>query len=87
MCSEILLNSIVEQINKFICAYSYYTQEKRFKSIYKQDIEFPGKIRSMYCNYELSILNLDRCSVYYRPLGNSFLDMHIQAKSSRQWHG
>ena len=43
MCSEILLNSIVEQINKFIRA--YYTQEKRFKSIYKQDIEFPGKIR------------------------------------------
>ena len=28
MCSEILLNSIVEQINKFIRA--YYTQEKRF---------------------------------------------------------
>ena len=43
MCSEILLNSIVEQINKFIRA--YYTQEKRFKSFYKQDIEFPGKIR------------------------------------------
>ena len=43
MCSEILLNPIVEQINKFIRA--YYTQEKRFKSIYKQDIEFPGKIR------------------------------------------
>ena len=43
MCSEILLNSIVEQMNKFISA--YYTQEKRFKSIYKQDIEFPGKIR------------------------------------------
>ena len=43
MCSEILLNSIVEQINKYIRA--YYTQEKRFKSIYKQDIEFPGKIR------------------------------------------
>ena len=42
MCSEILLNSIVEQMNKFIRA--YYTQEKRFKSIYKQDIEFPGKI-------------------------------------------
>ena len=80
MCSEILLNSIVEQINKFIRA--YYTQEKRFKSIYKQDIELPGKIR-----YELSILNLDRCSVYYRPLGNSFLDMHIQAKSSRPRHG
>ena len=37
MCTEILLNSIVEQINKFIRA--YYTQEKRlkksFKSIYK----------------------------------------------------
>ena len=43
MCSEILLNSIVEQINKFIRA--YYTQEKRFKSIYKQVIGFPGKIR------------------------------------------
>ena len=43
MCSEILLNSIFEQINKFIRA--YYTQEKRFlKSRFTNKIfNFPGK--------------------------------------------